>query len=150
MRTFANIEAVEAATGEEVGVSDWSPVTQEKINTFAEATGDHQWIHVNEEMAKMGPFGGTIAHGYYTLSLAPVLLGQIWSVEGVKMGVNYGLNKLRFITPVKVGSNVRARATLKGCEPKSGGTAVTVEMTFEIEGEPKPAAVAEVIYLYFT
>lgn len=150
MRTFASIDEVKAAVGEELGASEWHQVTQDKINAFADATGDHQWIHVNEEMAKMGPFGTTIAHGYYTLSLSPMLLGQIWSVEGVKMGVNYGLNKLRFITPVKVGSNLRATGKLLGCEPKAGGDAVTVQITFEIEGEAKPAAVAEAIFLYFT
>lgn len=150
MRTFASIEEVQAAVGEEIGVSDWHGVTQDEINTFAEATHDHQWIHVNEEMAKQGPFGTTIAHGYYTLSLAPHLMSQVWSVDGVKMGINYGLNKLRLITPVKVGSNVRVRGKLLGAEPKAGGTAVTVQMTFEIEGEQKPAAVAEAIYVYFT
>ena len=150
MRTFANLDEVKAAVGEEIGASEWHAVTQDKINAFADATGDHQWIHVNEDMAKQGPFGTTIAHGYYTLSLSPMLLSQVWSVEGVKMGVNFGLNKLRFVTPVKVGSNVRARAKLVGVEPKAGGHAVTVQITFDIEGEDKPAAVAEAIFLYFT
>ena len=150
MRTFANIDEAKAAIGEEVGTSAWHAVTQDKINAFADATGDHQWIHVNEEMAKQGPFGTTIAHGYYTLSLAPMLMAEVMRVDGVKMGVNYGLNKLRFVNPVKVGSNVRLRGKLVGVEPKSGGDAVTVEMTFEIEGEAKPAAVAEAIYLYFS
>lgn len=150
MRTFANVEEVKAAIGEELGASDWHEVTQDKINAFADATGDHQWIHVNPEMAKQGPFGTTIAHGYYTLSLAPMLLGQVWRVDGVKMGVNYGLNKLRFVNPVKVGSKVRVSGKLAGIEPKAGGHAVTVEMTFEIDGEAKPAAVAEAVFLYFT
>ena len=150
MRTFANIDEVKAALGEELGASEWHEVTQDKINAFADATGDHQWIHVNPEMAKSGPFGTTIAHGYYTLSLAPMLLAQVWNVEGVKMGVNYGLNKLRFVSPVKVGSKVRATAKLLSAEPKAGGTAITLQTTFEIEGESKPAAVAEAIFLYFT
>ena len=150
MRTFTSIEDAKAAVGEEVGTSDWHEVTQDKINAFADATGDHQWIHVNEEMAKQGPFGTTIAHGYYTLSLAPMLMAQVMQVEGVRMGVNYGLNKLRFINPVKVGSKVRLRGKLVGVEPKSGGNAVTVQMTFDIDGKEKPAAVAEAVYLYFT
>jgi acyl dehydratase len=141
---------VKSLVGQELGVSDWHLVTQEEINSFAEATHDHQWIHLDVERAKKeSPFGGPVAHGYYTLSLAPHLMSQIWGVQGVKMGVNYGLNKLRFPSPVPIGSRVRARATLKNVEDVKDGMQVTVGLAFEIEGQDKPACVAEGLYRYY-
>jgi acyl dehydratase len=135
--------------GEHLGFSDYHRVTQEQVNTFAEATGDHQWIHIDVERAKAGPFGGPIAHGYLTLSLAPVLLAQVLRVEGVTMGVNYGANKVRFPAPVPVGSNVRIGAKLLGVEDVSGGKQVTIEATFEVEGATKPSCVAELLFRYY-
>lgn len=136
--------------GQEVGVSDWLEISQERVNQFAEATGDNQWIHVDPEKAAQGPFGQTIAHGYLTLSLAPMLSWQTVSVDGVQMGINYGSNKVRFISPVKVGSKVRMRIKLKQVESvEPNALQATFENTFEIEGEPKPACVAEIISRYY-
>ena len=121
---------VKSLVGQEIGVSGWHLVTQEEINVFADATHDHQWIHVDVERAKReSPFGGPVAHGYYTLSLAPHLMSQIWSVQGIRMGVNYGLNKLRFPAPVLVGKQVRLRAMLNNVEDVSGGQHATVRMS---------------------
>jgi acyl dehydratase len=119
------------------------------VNIFAEATGDHQWIHIDVERAKAGPFGGPIAHGYLTLSLAPVLLAGVLRVDGVAMGVNYGANKVRFPSPVPVGSNVRLGAKLLGVEDVTGGKQVTIEATFEVEGAAKPSCVAELLFRYY-
>src|SRR3954471_15936681 len=124
-------------------------VTQEQVNRFADATGDHQWIHVDPERAKAGPFGGPIAHGYLTLSLGPALLPQVMTVEGISMGVNYGCNKVRFPAPVPVGSKVRVGAQLAGVEEVTGGAQVTLDLTFEVEGAPKPSCVAQVVYRYY-
>ena len=143
------IEGLKAKVGEHLGYSDWHEVTQEQVNQFAAATGDHQWIHVDPERAKSGPFGGTIAHGYLTMSLAPSLLAEVWRVDGMKMGLNYGINKLRFPSPVPVGSKLRVGAKLAKVEDVSGGAQGTLELTFEIEGKDKPACVAEVVYRYF-
>ncbi|MDO8389914.1 MAG: MaoC family dehydratase [Actinomycetota bacterium] len=133
--------------GEHLGYSPWLTVTQESVNMFAEATGDHQWIHVDVERAKKeSPFGGPIAHGYLTLSLIPALLPQVVVTTGFKMGVNYGCNKVRFMSPVPVGANLRIGGVLKQVDDIAGGVQVTYEVTFEIEGNPKPACVAEVIY----
>ena len=129
--------------GEHLGYSAWHNVTQEQVNKFADATGDHQWIHIDVERAKAGPFGGPIAHGYLTLSLAPILLAQVLQVEGVKMGVNYGTNKVRFINPVPVGSRLRGRFTMKAVEDIPGGVQMTMLATIELEGADKPACVAE-------
>ena len=149
---FDDIDGLRSKISEEFG--EWGPdvaVTQEMINKFAELTGDHQWIHVDPERCKReSPFGGPIAHGYYTLSLAPHLLGQILKVDGVRMGVNYGLNKMRLPAPLPVGSRVRARATLNGWEPVAGGGSATIGVTFEVENQAKPTCVAEVIYRYYT
>jgi acyl dehydratase len=142
---------VKSFVGKELGVSEWHLVTQDEINKFADATHDHQWIHVDVERAKKeSPFGGPIAHGYYTLSLAPYLLDQIWAVQGIKMGVNYGLNKLRFPSPVMIGKRVRARATLNNVEDVAGGMQVTVGVAFEVEGSDKPVCVAEALYRYYS
>lgn len=139
--------------GQEIGVSDWHLVTQQEIDTFADATHDHQWIHVDPERAKKeSPFGGPIAHGYYTLSLAPYLVEQVLAVTGIRMGVNYGLNKLRFTGPVRIGKKVRAKVALADFEEIAGGAGaqVTLGLTFEVDGEAKPACVAEVIYRYYS
>jgi acyl dehydratase len=132
-----------------LGYSEWHNVSQEQVNRFADATGDHQWIHIDVERAKAGPFGGPIAHGYLTLSLAPVLLGQVLQVDGVAMGVNYGANKVRFPSPVPVGLNLRLGATIKQVEDVAGGIQVTVEAVFEVEGATKPSCVAELLFRYY-
>lgn len=137
-------------TGEELGVSDWVEITQGRINGFADDTGDHQWIHVDQEKAKTGPFGATVAHGFLTLSLAPWLFRQIVSLDGVKMGINYGLNRVRFTNPVRTGSRVRMRATLASAEAvEPNGVQAVCGLTFEIEGEEKPACVAEWVLRYY-
>lgn len=139
------LEDVKALIGTELGVGDWLEVTQERIDRFAEATGDHQWIHVDPERAAQGPFGTTIAHGYLTLSLIPSLGGGGLPVTGAKMGINYGLDRVRFIAPVKVGSRVRARRKLVDVTEGEGFLQLKVEVTVEIEGQDKPAAVAETL-----
>ena len=150
MRIVHGLEEMQTLVGQELGSSDWHRVTQDEVNLFARATHDHQWIHVDPERAKReSPFGGPIAHGYYTIALAPALLAQILRVEGVKMGVNYGLNKMRLPSPVPVGSNVRLHATLAAYEAIAGGAAVTIGLSFEVEGQAKPGCVAEVIYRYY-
>ena len=151
MTTIVNgIDGLKAKIGEHLGFSDWVEVSQDQVNMFAEATGDHQWIHVDPERAKSGPFGGPIAHGYLTLSLAPGLLNSVLRVEGIAMGVNYGLNKLRFPSPVPVGSKVRVGGTLAGVEDFAGGAQVTLDLVFEVEGQDKPACVAQAVYRYYT
>ena len=147
--TIEGIDGLKALVGEHLGFSEWHEVTQEQVNLFADATGDHQWIHVDIERAKAGPFGGPIAHGYLTLSLAPTLLEEILDVTGVGMSINYGLNKLRFPSPVPVGSKVRAGATLAGLEDVAGGVQCTLALTFEIEGATKPVCVAEILFRYY-
>ena len=147
-RVFANLDEFKSAAGTELGTSDWITVTQEQINTFADATGDHQWIHVDPERAAGGPFGTTIAHGYLTLSLLPVLLENAFAVEQIAMGVNYGTNKVRFPSPVPVDSRIRATATLKETVDISIGTQITITAVVEREGADKPAVVAEVVYVY--
>jgi acyl dehydratase len=143
MRVFNGVDELRAAAGSRLGVSDWVTVDQSQIDTFAEATGDHQWIHVDVERAKAGPFGTTIAHGFLTLSLLPVLVGQTYRVEGTKMGVNYGLNKVRFTSPVPVGSKVRGNIELLDVADVAGGVQMTTKVTVEIEGSERPALVAE-------
>jgi len=150
MRTIHGLEEMRTLVGQELGVSDWHRVTQDEVDLFAKATHDHQWIHVDPERCKReSPFGGPIAHGYYTIALAPALLAQVLAVQGVRMGVNYGLNKMRLPSPVPVGSRVRLCATLAGYEPITGGASVTIGLTFEVEDQAKPACVAEVIYRYY-
>jgi acyl dehydratase len=150
MRTVNGLQEMQTLVGQELGVSDWHLVTQEEVNLFADATHDHQWIHVDPERSKReSPFGGPIAHGYYTIALAPALLAQVLAVQGVRMGVNYGLNKMRLPAPVPVGSRVRLRATLAGYEPIAGGAQATLGLTFEVENQAKPSCVAEVIYRYY-
>jgi acyl dehydratase len=137
------LEELKGKVGAELGVSDWVEVTQEAIDAFAEATGDHQWIHVDPERAKDTPFGGTIAHGLYTLSLGPQLSYSLFEVQGVAFGLNYGYNKVRYPAPLPVGSKVRMRATLTAAEDIPGGLQMTVTQTFEREGGDKPVCVAE-------
>jgi acyl dehydratase len=144
------IDGLKAKKGEHLGYSDWLEITQERVNEFAEATGDHQWIHVDPERAKAGPFGGPIAHGYLTISLAPMLLPQVMRVDGIQMGVNYGINKLRFPSPVPVGANLRVGAVLADVEDIAGGAQVTIDLTFEVEGKDKPSCVAQAVYRYYT
>jgi acyl dehydratase len=142
-RVFESVESVKAAVGEHLGYSDWLEITQERVNTFAEATGDRQWIHLDVARAKDGPFGGTIAHGYLTLSLASFFLPQIARYEGFSMAVNYGTDKVRFVSPVLVGSRIRAGAELVEVTDVAGGIQTKVLITIEIEGGKRPACVIE-------
>ena len=144
MITVNGLEELKALVGQDLGHSSWLEVTQERVNTFADATGDHQWIHVDVERAKAGPFGGPIAHGYLTLSLIPFLGAGMLPVKGVTRGINYGSDKVRFINMVRVGKRVRMRQKLIGAEPKAGGMQIKNECTIEIEGEAKPACIAEI------
>ena len=148
-RLINGIDELKTLVGEHLGYSDYVEVTQEQVNTFADATGDHQWIHVDVERAKEGPFGGPIAHGYLTLSLGPSLSPQIFGVSGISMGVNYGAGKIRFPSPVPVGSKLRLGAKLLSVDDVAGGVQVTMEFAFEVEGAPKPSCVAEVIFRYY-
>ena len=145
-RTINGIDELRTLVGEHLGYSDFLAITQERVNAFADATGDHQWIHIDPERAKAGPFGAPIAHGYLTLSLAPMLMGEVVRTEGVSMGVNYGLNKLRFPSPVPVGKRLRMGAQLKEVTDITGGAQSVYELTFEVEGQDKPACVAEAVY----
>lgn len=144
MKTFQTLAELSALVGQEVVVSDWITVTQEQVNLFAQATGDHQWIHVDVERAKTGPFGGPIAHGFLTLSMIPRFFESSMTVLETRMGVNYGLNKVRFTAPVPVGSRLRARLKLLKSEPiDNGGAQMTWEVAVEREGGSKPVCVAE-------
>jgi acyl dehydratase len=149
VKVFESLDALRAGVGEHIGHSEWHTVTQEQVNTFAEATGDHQWIHVDPEAAAKGPFGTTIAHGYLTLSLIPMFSAQAMRIEGVRMGVNYGLNKVRFPAPVPVGSAVRAAFRIVSVEDVKDGVQVTTEVTIEREGGDKPACVAETVARFY-
>jgi acyl dehydratase len=143
-KTFQTLEELAGHVGQEVAVSDWLTVTQDQVNRFAEATGDHQWIHVDPERAKAGPFGAPIAHGFLTLSLLPRFFESALAVVQSRMGVNYGLNRVRFMSPVPVGSRLRARMKLLSAEPIAGdGYQMTWETTVDLEGASKPACVAE-------
>ena len=145
MRTFDRITDLQALVGEEVGISEWITVTQERIQLFADATGDHQWIHLDTERAAQGPFGTTIAHGFLTLSLLPEMGASAMEVLDTRMGVNYGLGKVRFPSPVPAGSRVSRRFKLLKFEPLEGGAQITMECTMEREGSEKPVCVAESI-----
>jgi len=145
MRTFQTIAELKDLVGQEIGVSDWITVTQERIQLFADATNDHQWIHLDAERAKAGPFGTTIAHGFLTLSLLPEMAASAFAVSETRMGVNYGLNKVRFPAPVPSGSRLRGRFKLVGYEPLEGGAQITVQVTMEREGSEKPVCIAESI-----
>ena len=145
MKTFSGLDELVAAQGSELGPTEWLEVTQDRVNTFADATDDHQWIHVEPDKAANGPFGGTIAHGLLTLSLIPHFSHQLYTVKNITMAINYGYNKVRFITPVKVGAKIRARAELTKVDQLDGGAQATMTTTVEIDGAEKPAAVAESI-----
>jgi len=150
MITLNGIDDIKARIGEELGVSDWHLVTQQDIDAFAEVTGDHQWIHVDVERAKDTPFGGTIAHGYYTLSLVPRFTYELFSIEGFAFGLNYGLNKVRFPAPLPVGSKVRMRAAIASVEDIPGGIQLATACTFEREAGEKPVCVAETLARLYT
>ena len=146
-REFAHPNEMHKYVGQEIGVSDWVEVSQERIDRFADATGDHQWIHVDVERAKKDmPGGKTIAHGFLTLSLIPMLNHQISHINNVRNGINYGCNKVRFMSPVPVGANLRLGVKLLGVDDIAGGVQSTYELTFETEGAAKPSCVAEVIF----
>ena len=144
--TVTGIAGLKELVGQHLGYSDELEITQERVNTFADATGDHQWIHVDVEKAKSGPFGGPIAHGYLTLSLGPYLYPQVVQITGFSMGVNYGANKVRFPSPVMVGSKLRLGVKLLEVDDIAGGVQMVLEFTFECEGASKPSCVAEIIF----
>ncbi|MGW7512475.1 MaoC family dehydratase [Streptomyces massasporeus] len=148
-RIFTSVDDLKSAVGEQLGYTDWLDIDQKRIDLFAEATGDHQWIHVDPEKAAAGPFGTTIAHGYLTLSLLPLFGPQLIAVEGVKMGVNYGTNKVRFPAPVPVNSRLRATATISAVDEVPGGVQVAVAFSVEREGGDKPVCVAESVARYY-
>jgi acyl dehydratase len=145
MRTIKGLDDLKGAEGDDLGTSEWHEVTQKDIDAFADVTGDHQWIHVDPDRARQTPFGGTIAHGYYTLSLTPRFSEQIYALEGFAFAINYGLNRVRFPAPLPVGSKVRMHAKLRELEEVPGGAQLTVEVTFEREGGDKPVCVAETV-----
>lgn len=145
-RVITGVAGLKAAVGEHLGYSEYIEISQERVNQFAEATGDFQWIHVDVERAKSGPFGGPIAHGYLTLSLGPMLYPTVVRIEGFSMGVNYGANKVRFPSPVPVGSKVRLGVKVLEVEEIANGVQITMEFTFECEGSSKPSCVAEIIF----
>jgi len=143
MKHIPKLQDLQALVGQEIGVSEWITVSQQRIHQFAEATGDHQWIHVDPERAAQGPFGGPIAHGFLTLSLLPVMFETGFTVDDVRMGVNYGLNRVRFPAPVPAGSRLRGHFKLLSYDEIAGGAQLTVEVTMELEGSDKPVCVAE-------
>jgi acyl dehydratase len=145
VKKFSGLDEFVAAAGSQLGPTDWLEVTQDRVNLFADATDDHQWIHVDPERAANGPFGGTIAHGLLTLSLLPHFTQQLYAVDNIAMAINYGYNKVRFITPVRVGSKIRARAEIAKVDQLEAAVQATVTVTVEIDGSAKPAAVAESI-----
>jgi acyl dehydratase len=147
--TVNGVDDFHRLAGQQLGYSPWQTIDQERVNLFADATGDHQWIHVDPERAKTGPFGGAIAHGYLTLSLAPVLLNQVITVEKMSFGVNYGCNKVRFPSPVPVGSDVRMGVTVASVEEVEGGVQVSFDLVIEVRDAPKPSCVAQVVYRYY-
>jgi acyl dehydratase len=150
MLTLTGLDEVRGYVGKELGVSGWHEVTQEAVNAFADVTGDHQFIHVDVERAKQTPFGGTIAHGYYTLSLAAMFSQDMFALEGFVFGINYGLNRVRFPAPLPVGSRLRMRALLSSVEDIPGGAQITTALTFEREGGDKPVCVAESLTRVYT
>ncbi len=147
MRTFTTFDEVAAAAGEEPGTSAWVEITQERVDTFADATGDHQWIHVDAERSAEGPFGGTIAHGYLTLSMVPWLGSEVFTLDTPGAKLNYGVNKVRFPNPVRVGKRVRAHVVMGEVTDLPAGKQITLRYTIEIEDEAKPACVAETVVL---
>ncbi len=150
MRVFSGVDELRGAVGSRIGEGDWLTIDQSQVDMFADATDDHQWIHVDEEKAKAGPFGTTIAHGFLSLSLLPSLVARIYKIDNVRMGVNYGLNKVRFTSPVPVGSKVRGVVDLLDVtDAKGGAVQLTTKVTVEIEGSERPALVAEWLTLQY-
>lgn len=149
MTTKLTLEELETSTDRDLGTSEWETIDQQQIDMFAEATHDHQWIHVDPEMAAQGPFGTTVAHGYLTLSMLPYFVSQVLNVTDVKMGINYGTEKIRFTAPVPVGSQVRLKATLRDSERRGDGVLYRLGIEVEIKDAEKPALVGEVLYLVF-
>ncbi|MGR6090888.1 MaoC family dehydratase [Brevibacterium sp. CSND-B09] len=147
MRTINGIDEIESLIGQGLGSSEWMTMDQDAINTFADVTGDHQWIHVDEARAAEGPYGATIVHGFFTLSLIPKFSTEVFTIEGVSIRVNYGLNKVRFLQPVVVGSRLRGTISVKDVIRGDKGTQVILEHTIEIDGQDRPACVAEVVTL---
>ncbi|MGN9768592.1 MaoC family dehydratase [Micromonospora sp. SD12] len=145
MRTFDSLDELAAAVGQTLGPGPWQRIDQGRVDLFADATDDHQWIHLDPERAATGPYGGTIAHGYLTLSLLPALAGRLYRVRGVRMGVNYGLNRVRFPAPVRVGTAVRAVATIVEVSPVAGGVQLVTAVTVECDAGGKPVCVAETV-----
>lgn len=150
MKHFAKLQDLQAEVGSEVGVSDWIVVDQQRIDLFAQATGDNQWIHTDADRAQAGPFGGTIAHGFLTLSLLPAMADTAFAIDDLRMGVNYGLNRVRFVNPVPAGSRVRGHFKLISYEPLEGGAQLTIEVSMELEGAEKPACVAQSVSRRYT
>jgi acyl dehydratase len=150
MRTFTTFDQLSEAVGEDLGTTDWLEITQERVDAFADATGDHQWIHVDVERSKDGPFGGTIAHGYLTLALIPQFTPELFSLETPGARLNYGVNKVRFPNPVKVGAKIRASAQIAEVTDVPAGKQMITRFTIEIDGEDKPACVAETVVLLLT
>ncbi len=148
MTKFSSLADLCAAVGADLGATEWLTISQERINQFADATGDHQWIHVDTDAAKQGPFGTTIGHGYLTMSLCAVFLGELLSVGGISMGINYGVDKARFITPVPSGGRVRGTGEVVSATEIAGGAQVVVRITIELEGAAKPAAVVDTVTRY--
>ncbi len=147
MRVFSNVAEFTAAKGEQLGYSDWHEITQEQVNAFADATSDHQWIHVDLKRAAAGPFGSTIAHGFLTLAMLPVLSDEIYRVDNLTMAVNYGLDRVRFPAPVPVGARIRAGATLRDVKQTGPGQLCYSRVTIEVEGQSKPACIADTVTL---
>jgi len=147
--TVDGLEKFHDLVGQQIGYSEWQTITQEQVDLFADATDDHQWIHVDPEAAKAGPFGGPIAHGYLTLSLAPILLNKVLVINGMTFGINYGANKVRFPSPVPVGAQLRMGVTVASAEDVEGGVQVVFDLIMEVKDAPKPACVAQVVYRYF-
>ena len=145
MKHHPRLAGLQSLVGQDIGCSDWVAIDQARIDLFAQATGDHQWIHTDPERAAAGPFGATVAHGYLTLSLVPLLFASGFDIADVKMGVNYGLNRVRFMAPVTVGSRLRGHFKLLAYEPLDGGAQLTVQVSIELEGSSKPACVAETV-----
>jgi acyl dehydratase len=144
-KAFASTQDLLAAVGEDLGTTEWTTIGQDRIDQFAQATGDHQWIHVDVERAKSGPFGSTIAHGYLTVSLCAPFLGELAQVGGISMGINYGIDKARFIAPVPAGARVRGRGEVVSVTEVPGGVQAVVRITVELEGSEKPAAVVDTV-----
>jgi acyl dehydratase len=150
MTTANGLAEIKALAGQDLGHTEWMPITQDRVGTFADATDDHQWIHIDEERARSGPFGTTIAHGYLTLALLIPLFNKLLTIQGVRMSVNYGLEKVRFPAPVPVGSKIRLAGTVVSVEDVPGdGVQMTLDFTIEIDGSAKPACVARAVYRHY-